>query len=66
MFRLNKFDAYVGLQDPISIDESIQLLVIVGGTTVVIANLVTNVHSGWESDGVESVEEDVATYGNDG
>jgi hypothetical protein len=55
---------YVGLQAPISIDESIQLLVNVKGTIVVLANLITT--SGWESDGVESVKEDATTYGNGG
>jgi hypothetical protein len=66
MFRLNNLDAYVGLQIPISIDESIELLMIIGGTTVATANLVIDVPSGRESDGVESVEEDVKTYGSDG
>jgi hypothetical protein len=66
MFRLNNLDAYVGLQAPISIDESIQPLVIVRGTIIAITNLVIDVPSGGESDGVKSVEEDVATYGNDG
>jgi hypothetical protein len=65
MFRLNNLDAYVGLQAPISIDESIQPLVIVRGTIIAITNLVIDVPGG-ESDGVKSVEEDVATYGNDG
>jgi hypothetical protein len=50
MFRLNNLDAYVALQAPISIDESIQPLVTIGGTTIVVANLVTNVLSGGESD----------------
>jgi hypothetical protein len=40
--------------------------VIVGGTIVVTTNLVINVLSGGESDGLESVEEDAAIYGNDG
>ncbi len=66
MFKLNNLDACVGLQAPISIDESIQPLVIVGGTTIVVANLVSDVPNWGESDGVESVKEDVATYGSDG
>jgi hypothetical protein len=40
--------------------------VIVGGTTIVVANLVSDVPNWGESDGVESVKEDVATYGSDG
>jgi len=63
MFMLETFDAYVGVQAPISIDESIQPLVIVGGTIIY---LVIDVPSGGEIDRIESVEEDVATYDNDG
>jgi len=66
MFRLNNLDAYVSLQVPISIDELIQPLVIVGGIIIATTNLVIDVPSGRESDGVESVEEDVKTYGSDG
>ncbi len=54
------------MQVPISIDESIQPLVIIRGTIFAITNLVINVPSGRESDGIESVEEIVANYGNDG
>jgi hypothetical protein len=39
---------------------------IVGGSTIVATNLVINVPSGGENDGVESVNEDVATYDSDG
>jgi hypothetical protein len=63
MFTLENLDVYVGVQAPISIDESIQPHVIVGGTTIY---LVINVPSGGETDIIESVEEDVATYDNDG
>jgi hypothetical protein len=66
MFRFLNFKAYVSLQVPISIDESIQPLVIIRGTIFAITNLVINVPSGRESDGIESVEEIVANYGNDG
>jgi hypothetical protein len=63
MFMLENLDVYVGVQAPISIDESIQPPMIVGGTTLY---LVINVPSGGETDRVESVKEDVATYDNDG
>lgn len=35
MFKLNNDDAYVSLQAPKSIDESMQPIVIVGGYTIV-------------------------------
>jgi hypothetical protein len=50
MFRFKIFNAYVSLQVPISI----QPLVIIGGNIVVVTNLVVDVPSGRESDGVES------------
>jgi hypothetical protein len=36
MFRLENYDACVGLQAPISIDEVIQPTVIVGGSTILL------------------------------
>jgi hypothetical protein len=35
MFKLNNDDAYVSLQAPKSIDESMQPIMIVGGSTIV-------------------------------
>jgi hypothetical protein len=66
MFMLENLDAYVGVQAPISIDESIQPLVIIGSTTIATTYLVIDVPSGGEIDRIESAEEDVATYDNDG
>ncbi len=60
MFRLENNDAYVGLQAPISIDETIQPTVIVGGSTV------TVVPHGGEDDGANSDEEYVGDSNSDG
>ncbi len=65
-FRLKTFNACVSLRAPISIDKSIQPLVIIGGIIVVVTNLVIDVPSGRESDGVESVEKIAVIYGSDG
>jgi hypothetical protein len=65
MFRLENDDAYVGLHAPISIDESIQPIVIVGSFIVVAIDLVINVPNGGENDGAESVEEYATTFSND-
>jgi hypothetical protein len=40
--------------------------VIIGGIIVVVTNLVIDVPSGRESDGVESVEKIAVIYGSDG
>jgi hypothetical protein len=65
MFRLENLDAYVGLQAPISIDESIQPIVIVGGSIVVATNLVINMPNGGEDDGAKNVEEFATTSSSD-
>lgn len=53
MFRLENDDAYVGLQVPISIDESIQPILIKGCSTIVGA------FNGGANDEVNNVEESV-------
>jgi hypothetical protein len=58
MFKLENDDAYVGLQAPISIDESIQRTIIMGSFTVTI------VLNGGEDDGINS-EEFATTYNSD-
>ncbi len=65
MFKLENLDAYVGLQGLISIDESIQLVVIVGGYTMITTYLVINVPNGGEDDGTENVKESVTTFSSD-
>jgi hypothetical protein len=58
MFKLKNDDAYVGLQAPISIDESIQPIIIMGGFIIIV------VLNGGENDGTNS-EEYATTYNND-
>jgi hypothetical protein len=58
MFRLENNDAYVGLQALISIDESIQPTIIMGGFTIII------VPNGGEDDGANN-EEYATTYNSD-
>jgi hypothetical protein len=65
MFRLENDDAYVGLHAPISIDKSIQHVVIVRGFIVDATYLVTNVLNGGEDDGIENLEEYATTSSND-
>lgn len=55
MFKLKNDDAYVGLQALISIDESIQPIIIMGGFRV------TVVPNGGEDDG--TISEEYATNG---
>jgi hypothetical protein len=59
MFKLENDDAYVGLQAPISIDETIQPTVIVGGFTL---NVVLD---GREDDGANSDQEYAGCSNND-
>ncbi len=65
MFSLENLDAYVGLQAPISIDELIQPVVIVGGYTVITIDLAINMPNGGEDDGAKNVEESVTTSSSD-
>ncbi len=66
MFRLQNDDAYVGLQAPITVDESIQPIVIVGGFTIVVKNVIPNVFNGMANDGIDNVEEYTTTFNSDG
>ncbi len=66
MFRLQNDDAYACLQAPITIDESIQPIVIVGGFTIVVKDLIHDVFNAMENDGIDNVEEYATTFNNDG
>ncbi len=66
MFKLQNDDAYAGLQAPITIDESIQLVVIVGGSTIVVEDLIHVVFNGMANDGTNNVEEYAITFNSDG
>jgi hypothetical protein len=66
MFRLQNDDAYAGLQVLITIDESIQPVVIVGGFTIVVKDLIPIVLNGMANDGTNSVEEYATTFNSDG
>ncbi len=65
MFRLQNDDAYVGLQAAITVDESIQPIVIVEGSTLV-KYLIHDVFDGMANDGIDSVEEYATTFNSDG
>ncbi len=54
MFHFANIDDYTSLQAPISIEESIQLATIVGGSTIAPLNLDLVNHEG-EDDGVDNV-----------
>jgi hypothetical protein len=60
MFRLGNDDAYVGLQVPISTDESIQPILVKGCFTIVGA------FNGGANHEVNNVEEYATTSNNDG
>ncbi len=66
MFRLQNDDAYVGLQAAIIVDESIQPIVIVEGSTLVVKYLIPDVFNGMANDGIDSVEEYATTFNSDG
>jgi hypothetical protein len=52
MFRLENVDEYVGLQALVSIDESIQPTIILGGCIVNVVDVVVDIF-----DGTDSLEE---------
>ncbi len=68
MFKLENDGAYIGLQDPISIDESIQPIAFVRGFTIATSDLVVDVRNGGDqNDGADTNEEfAISTFGNDG
>jgi len=68
VFKLENDDTYVGLQVSFSIDESIQLGGIVGCSTIVTMDLVTNVPNGTKNDGVYTIKEyvTISNTTNDG
>jgi hypothetical protein len=58
MFKLENDGAYIGLQAPISIDESIQPIAFVRGFTIAASDLVADVPNGRDqNDGVDTNEE---------
>jgi hypothetical protein len=65
MFQFANIDDYTSLQAPISIDESIQLAIVVGGSTIAPLNLDLVTHEG-EDDGVDRVEESATSCDSDG
>jgi hypothetical protein len=66
MFRLQNDDAYACLQAPITIDGSIQPIVIIGGSTIVVEDLIPDVSNGVANDGTNIMEEYATTSNNDG
>ncbi len=63
MFRLDNIDDYTCFQAPISIQESIQLATIVGGSIVALLDLVVNEG---EDDGIDSTIKFATSCDNDG
>jgi hypothetical protein len=57
MFRLENVDEYVGLQAPISIDESIQPIIILGGSIINVVDVVVDTFDGEEDEGTDNLEE---------
>jgi len=50
MFRVSNVDEYSRLQVPMFIPETIQLVIIVGGTTITASNLVLSSNEGEEDE----------------
>ncbi len=68
MVKLENDDTYVDLQASLSIDESIQLGGIVGGSTIVARGLVVIVPNGAKNDGAYTIKKYViiSNTSNDG
>jgi hypothetical protein len=64
MFKVGNVDEYIGLQAPTSIQNSIQPINVMGGCVVNGTNLVANVYSGEEENGIDSLK-DYATSDSD-
>ncbi len=64
MFKLKNDDTYVGLQVSLSIDESIQLGMIIGCFTIIARDLVADVFNGAKNDGVYIIKEYVTIFNN--
>ncbi len=64
MFKLENDDTYVGLQASLSIDESIQLGMIIGCFTLIARDLVVDVLNGAKDDGVYTIKEYVTIFTN--
>jgi hypothetical protein len=57
MFKVGNVDEYLGLQAPTSIQDSIQSTSVVGGCVVSVIDLIANVFSGEEENGIDSLED---------
>ncbi len=64
MFMLQSDDAYVSLQAPISIDESIQPPIIIGGSIVVVEEFILDVHIEVANGGADNVKEYNSSFNN--
>lgn len=67
MFKLENDDAFVCSQASISIDKSIQSIIILKGSIIIVIDLVVIVFSnGREDDEANKIEKYVTTFYNDG
>jgi hypothetical protein len=57
MFKLENVDEYASLQAPISLDESIQPRIVLGGFIVNVVDVVVDTLDGEEDDGTDNLEE---------
>jgi hypothetical protein len=57
MFRVGNVDEYSCLQAPTSIQDSIEPTIVVGGCVFSVTDLVANVFSGEEENGIDSLED---------
>ncbi len=64
MFMLQSDDAYASLQAPISIDESIQPPIIIGGSIVVVEEFILDVLIKVANSGVDGVKEYDSSFNN--
>jgi hypothetical protein len=65
MLKLDSDDAYVSQRAPKSINESMQPIVTLGGSNVVVGNLVGNVLNGGVDNGTDSLKEYATTFDSD-
>jgi hypothetical protein len=68
MFKLENDGAYIGLQAPISIDESIQPIAFIRGSTIAASDLIVDVPNGGDQNDGTYTNEEYATSAssNDG
>jgi hypothetical protein len=65
MFKLESLGEYVGLQAPISIDEYIHPMIILGGSIVNVVDVVVDPIDGEENDGTNNLEEFDSSFNNE-